>query len=135
MRRIRKPDVARMCCYINYTSCLSVILSTSNLQNSLSRLFILHQLIPQFISRPLSAISQSLLSVSVVSSTNTFFGQRAFCVAASTVFNALPQDIRFTDNISTFRRLPQCFISAMHIAISTCTSYSTYFVDTARITE
>ena len=40
---------------------------------------------------------------------NTVFGSRAFRVAAPTVFNSLPQDIRSCDNISTFCRRLKTF--------------------------
>ena len=45
----------------------------------------------------------------VVPRTKTVFGSRAFRVTAPTVFNSLPQDIRSTDNISTFCRLLKTF--------------------------
>jgi len=41
--------------------------------------------------------------------TKTVFGSHSYHVAASTVFNSLPQDIRLTDNISTFCRLLKTF--------------------------
>ena len=41
--------------------------------------------------------------------TKKVFGSRAFRVAAPTVFNSLPQEIRSTDNISTFCRLLRTF--------------------------
>jgi len=41
--------------------------------------------------------------------TKTVFGSRAFRVAVPTVFNSLPQDIRSTNNISTFCHLLKTF--------------------------
>ena len=41
--------------------------------------------------------------------TKTVFGSRAFRVAARTVFNSLPPDIRSTDNIYAFCRLSKTF--------------------------
>jgi len=41
--------------------------------------------------------------------TKTVFSSRAFRVAAPTVFNSLPRDIRSTDSISTFCRLLKTF--------------------------
>ena len=57
-------------------------------------------------SRTLRSQGTCLLAVP---RTKTVFGSRAFCVAAPTVFNSLPQDIRSTDNISTFCRLLKTF--------------------------
>ena len=50
-------------------------------------------------SRSLRSQDTCLLAVP---RSNTVFGSRAFRVAAPTVFNSLPQDIRSCDNISTF---------------------------------
>ena len=57
-------------------------------------------------SRTLRSQDSCLLAVP---RTKTVFGSRAFRVAAPTVFNSLPQDIRSTDNISTFFRLLKTF--------------------------
>ena len=57
-------------------------------------------------SRTLRSQDTCLLAVP---RTKTVFGSRAFRVAAPTVFNSLPQDIRSTDNISTFCRLLKTF--------------------------
>ena len=57
-------------------------------------------------SRTLRSQDTNLLAIP---RTKTVFGSRAFRVAAPTVFNSLPQDIRSTDNISTFCRLLKTF--------------------------
>ena len=57
-------------------------------------------------SRTLRSQDTNLLAVP---RTKTVFGSRAFRVAAPTVFNSLPQDIRSTDNISIFCRLLKTF--------------------------
>ena len=57
-------------------------------------------------SRSLRSQDTHLLAVP---RSNTVFGSRAFRVAAPTVFNSLPQDIRSCDNISTFCRRLKTF--------------------------
>ena len=57
-------------------------------------------------SRTLRSQDTNLLAVP---RTKTIFGSRAFRVAAPTVFNSLPQDIRSTDNIYAFCRLLKTF--------------------------
>ena len=57
-------------------------------------------------SRTLRSQDTNLLAVP---RTKTVFGSRAFRVAAPTVFNSLPQDIRSTDNIYAFCRLLMTF--------------------------
>jgi len=55
-------------------------------------------------SRTLHSQNTNLLAVP---RTKTVFGSRAFRVAAPTVFNSLPQDIRRTDNIQWRRKYIQ----------------------------
>jgi len=57
-------------------------------------------------SRTLRSQNTNLLAVP---RTKTVFGSHAFHVAAPTVFNSLPQDIRSTNNISAFCRLLKTF--------------------------
>jgi len=57
-------------------------------------------------SRTLLSQDTNLLAVS---RTKTVFGSRGFRVAAPTVFNSVPQDIRSTDNISACCRLLKTF--------------------------
>ena len=67
-------------------------------------------------SRTLRSQDTNLLAVP---RTKTVFGSHAFRVAAPTVFNSLPPDIRSTDNIYAFLPpfkdvlLPQCFQSTL----------------------
>ena len=58
---------------------------------------------------PFRALRSQDTCLLAVPRTKTVFGSRAFRVAAPTVFNSLPQDIRSTDNISTFCRLLKTF--------------------------
>jgi len=105
---------ARMRCYIDYTGCPSVIVLTLNLLNTRSSL--VHLLLAcTFIHQSLDTCHLALSAL----------GSRAFRVAAPTVFNSLPQDIRSTDNISAFCRLLKTFYFRA--------SDSTYVVDIARV--
>jgi len=67
----------------------------------------LNSLVARYIpSRTLRSQDTNLLAVPM---TKTDFGSHVFHIAAPTVFNSLPQDIRSTDNISTFCRLLNIF--------------------------
>jgi len=106
----RKLIGAWMRCYINYTISyrsdfkLAKLAFLARLSSTISYL---NSLVARYLpSRTLRSQDTNLLAVPW---TKTVFGSRAFCVTASTVFNSLPQDIRSTDNISTFCRLLKTF--------------------------
>jgi len=67
----------------------------------------LNLLVAQYL--PIRTLCSRDTNLLAVPRTKTVFGLRAFRVAAPTVFNSLPQDIRSTDNISTFCRLLKMF--------------------------
>jgi len=135
---------ARMLCYINYTGCPSVIVSTLNLRNS--SLSLVHLPCTTLINLSLDICHLAALSARRILTFSPFLGQRQSSVRALSVllhrpvvFNSLPhQDIRSTDNISTFCRLSIktfYFRNAFnqHYSDITRASDSTYFVDSARV--
>jgi hypothetical protein len=70
--------------------------------------------------------------------TKTVFGSRAFRVAAPTVFNSLPQDIRSTDNISSFCRILKMFYFRKALDVGSDITHatdSTCFVEISRVTK
>ena len=100
----------RMRCYNNYTGCLSIIALTSYLRSLRSLLPpIYHQFTPQLVSRPITAIPYAPLSrylpARCSQDKDSLWFARAFCVAAPTFFNSLPQANRLTDNIFISCRL------------------------------
>jgi hypothetical protein len=91
----------RMRCYNNYTDCLSISVLTSNLRSwaflarSSATSLYLNSSVAQYLpSRALQSQDNCLLAVP---RTKTVFGSHTFCVAAPTIFDSLPQDIRSTD--------------------------------------
>jgi len=105
----RKLNGARMRCYINYTGCPSVIALTLNLlklRSSLVLLLLACTLITS-VARylPSCTLRSQDTNLLAVHTTKTVFGSRAFRVAALTVFNSLPLDIRSTRHLCI---LPPC---------------------------
>ena len=86
---------------INYHIMFKILLITYKAPNNLAPSYIRDLLIPYIPSRQLRSSSKNLLSIPLVNLRT--YGARAFSVAAPTLWNTLPSDIKNSPSVSVFK--------------------------------
>ena len=86
---------------INYHIMFKILLITYKAPNNLAPSYIRDLLIPYIPSRQLRSSSKNLLSIPHVNLRT--YGARAFSVAAPTLWNTLPSDIKNSPSVSVFK--------------------------------
>ena len=84
---------------------LKIALLTYKCLNGLAPQYLADLLVPYNSSRQLRLSNKSILKVQKTKTKTKTFESRAFTYAALTVWNALPEDVKKSNNVESFKKL------------------------------